>query len=418
MISWKRKEWIEKRVRFPENNDFEEDRKDSNIEVKEFSKIEELSGSLDIQYVDDKLMHSVIENDKQVVEEGKIIEESTNRGMGGFTPDLAFENMVKNYSMTKKIMGPSLIKFLTGYDADYIEKNIGVPEFQKELLDKMKEKAQQMRNKNLMRKDGSFTDKGLELASLVVYIKQLDNLFPKGIQGERIHKKAAQYGDKEYAKPYHKGDRYKDLAIKKSIKTAIRRGHDKLLVEDFKTYDRKSKGEVSIVFALDSSGSMKGDKIGTCKRAGVALAYNAIKEKDKVGLIVFGKEITTEIPPTKDFSTLLKAITGITASSETDLALMLRKAIELFPPGNITKHLLILTDALPTRGDSPEEKALDAVAIAKAAGITISLIGIRLDKKGKEFAERMTDIGQGKLYSVRDLDDIGTLVLEDYYDVR
>ena len=40
---------------------------------------------------------------------------------------------------------------------------------------------------------------------------------------------------------------------------------------------------------------MKGPKIGACKRAGIALAYKAIEEKDKVGLIVFGILIGVEV---------------------------------------------------------------------------------------------------------------------------
>ena len=43
---------------------------------------------------------------------------------------------------------------------------------------------------------------------------------------------------------------------------------------------------------------------------------------------------------------------------ETDIVATLRKAIELFPSEGITKHLMLITDALPTVGEEPEKDTL------------------------------------------------------------
>ncbi|MEK6869711.1 MAG: VWA domain-containing protein, partial [Nanoarchaeota archaeon] len=235
--------------------------------------------------------------------------------------------------------------------------------------------------------------------------------------GEKIHKRASIYGAKEDTRIYKKSDRYKDIAIKKSAKLAIRRGHKKLEEKDLKVYERQSRGQSYIIYALDASGSMKGAKIDACKRAGIALAYKAIDEKDKVGLIVFGSEIKTIVEPTSDFPYLLKNIAAAKASMETDIVATLRKAIELFPSDNITKHLILITDALPTVGEEPEKDTLKEVSIARNKGITISLIGINLNEKGKKLAEKIVELGQGKLYVVKDVENVDSVVLEDYYGV-
>ena len=91
---------------------------------------------------------------------------------------------------------------------------------------------------------------------------------------------------------------------------------------------------------------------------------------------------------------------------------------ELFPSGDVTNHLVILTDALPTVGKEPEEETLKAVSLARAAGITISVIGIKLDEKGEKLAKQIADLGEGRFYIVRDLKRLDKLVLEDYYSVR
>jgi len=389
---------------------------DSQQQIHEKDEIEELTGKLSSQE-ERKLMHSVLENDKETIEKGKLIRDSINQGLDAFTPDLIYQQLVKNYSMAKHIFGPSLLKLATGYNPDYIEKNINIPEFQKELRFRIQKNIEKLKEEGLLDRDSEISEKGIELASLVMYFEELDKITPKGILGGKIHKKTSIYGGKEDIRTYKKSDRYKDIAIKKSVKLAIRRGHKKLHEKDLKVFERQSKGQSYIVYALDASGSMKGSKIDACKRAGIALAYKAIDEKDKVGLIVFGSEIKTIVEPTQDFSYLLKNITSAKASRETDLAASLRKSIELFPNDDITKHLILITDALPTIGKEPEQETLQEVSIARNKGITISLIGINLNEKGKKLAEKIVELGEGKLYIVKNIENIDKIVLEDYYGI-
>ncbi len=388
---------------------------DKRQQIPEKEEIEELTGKLSFQKVEKKLMHSVLENDKGTIEKGKLIKDCINQGLNSFTPDLIYQQLVKNYSMAKHIFGPSLLKLATGYNSDYIKKNINIPEFQKELRFRIERNIERLKEQELLEKDNEISEKGIELASLVIYFEELDKIIPKGILGQKIYKKASIYGSKEDVRNYKKDDRYKDIAIKKSVKLAIRRGHKKLGKKDLKVYERQSRGQSYIVYALDASGSMKGEKIDACKRAGIALAYKAIDEKDKVGLIVFGSEIKTIVEPTNNFSFLIKSITSARASKETDLVATLRKAIELFPPENLTKHLILITDALPTIGKEPEKETLEEVSIARNKGITISLIGINLNEKGKKLAEKIVELGEGKLYIVKDVENIDKIVLEDYY---
>ena len=390
---------------------------DSSQFIDEKEDIEELTGKLSFQNVEQKLMHSVLENDKETIEKGKLIRDCINQGLNSFTPDLLYQQLVKNYSMAKHIFGPSLIKLATGYSPDYIKKNINIPEFQKELRSRIEKNIEKLKEEGLLEKNNEITDKGIELASLVMYFEELDKITPKGILGEKIHKRVSIYGGKEDVRNYRKSDRYRDIAIKKSVKLAIRRGHRKLDEKDLQVYERQSKGENYIVYALDASGSMKGAKIDACKRAGIALAYKAINEKDKVGLIVFGSEIKTIVKPTNDFPFLIKNITSARASRETDLVATLRKSLELFPNEDITKHLILITDALPTIGKEPEKETLEEASNAKNKGITISLIGINLNEKGKKLAEKIVELGEGKLYMIKNLENIDKIVLEDYYSV-
>ena len=394
-----------------------EEEKTKIPELHELEPINELSGKLSMQHVEDKLMRSVLHNDKAVIEKGKLIADSINQGIGSLVPDILFEQLVKNYGIAKKIYGESIIRYASGYSPDYVKKNIKIPEFRKELKKQMEERIFKLKQDGILEDDSSISEKGVELASIILYVEELDNIMPKGILGEKVSKKNFIYGDRDHYRNYRKGDRYRSIALKETAKLAIRRGHKKIIQDDLIVFDKKKKGSISIIYGIDASASMKGKKLETAKKAGIALAYKACDEKDNVGLIVFGSEVKKELPPTDNFSELLKEITRIRASTQTDFVKMIKKSIELFPEGNITRHLLLLTDALPTVGKNPEVKTLEAVADAKNHKITISLIGISLDKKGIKLAEKIAEHGDGKLYIVKDLEELDKIVLEDYYSL-
>ncbi|HLC66864.1 MAG TPA: VWA domain-containing protein, partial [Candidatus Nanoarchaeia archaeon] len=391
---------------------------EEEVTVDQFSHAEAVHGSLDFQLLEPKLMHSIIENDEQAVGEAQIITALLNHNIQSFTPDLIMQQYTRDYRSAERLYGQRFLVQLSGYEEQYVQRNIHIPEFQRELKKKLQEQLTNLKKDKLVSGSGEITEKGLELAALLLYTEELEKLMPKGLRGERMHRKAALYGSKETLKAFTRGDRYRDLALKHSMKIAVRRGHATLEPEDLRSFRRESKGHCDLIYALDASGSMRGKKIELCKKAGIALAYAALRQKDRVGLLVFGKEIKEAIPPTQRFGQLLKAIANIHASAETDFAATIKKAIELFPRGEGTKHLLLITDALPTAGENPEADALKQTAIAAQAGITISLIGINLDFRGKKFGEKLVELGRGRFSIVKNLEQLDAVVLEDYYAQR
>ncbi len=387
---------------------------DLEQEVAEIEKAETAEGKLNKQYVEDKLMNSVLAGDKQTIEQAELIQEATNRSIGSFTPDLLMAQMVNNFSMARQLYGDKMIKLLTGYDPNYIERNMKIPEFKKELKNAVNSFIARMKDNKIVDEEGTITEKGAELGALVL-VKELDQFIAKEKMGEKTSKRVSHYGEKTGFRNYKKGDRFIDLSVKRSVHRAIKRGRQKLSPEDLIIAEREGKGKISLILALDASASMKGNKIETCKRAGVALAHKAINEQDEVGLVVFGSEIKNAISPTKDLNTLISSISSVKTSRQTDVAAMIFKSIELFPLSSHTKHLIILTDALPTVGKDPEIETLQATSAAHSAGITVSIIGVQLDKAGVKLAEQIAQIGEGRFILVKNLGQLGQFILEDYY---
>ncbi|MFQ5620768.1 MAG: hypothetical protein ACE5FT_02920, partial [Candidatus Nanoarchaeia archaeon] len=236
-------------------------------------------------------MSSVIQSDKSKIEDGKLLNEAINKGLMSFTPDLMMSQIAKNYQLAEQLYGETILKLVSGYSADYIRKNINIPEFQRELAKILKENIERLKEDNLLEKDGTIAEQGYELAAYNLYIQELQNLVPTGHLGQRVHKHHAHYGERAETRPYRKGDRLKDFAAKQSVKIALRRGHKQLHSEDLRSFDRQKQGEVYVIYGIDASGSMKGNKLEAAKKAGVALSYQAISKRDHAGLIVFGSEI-------------------------------------------------------------------------------------------------------------------------------
>jgi Mg-chelatase subunit ChlD len=345
-----------------------------------------------------------------------MLESGINQGLFAFNPEMMYESIVRDLTMAEKIYGESFLRYASGYDGNALKKNIKFPEFQREVKNKLKQKERELKDEGLLDDDGKFSEKGYDLASIVLYMQELDDLRAKGL-GDKKTKKAQMYGEKENVRNFRSHDRYRDIAIKSSIRKALRRGHTTLGKEDLRVFERDSRGKINIIYGLDASGSMKGKKIELCKKAGIALAYKAIDEQDKVGLIVFGSEIEGVVYPTNNFEEFIRAITKVSPKKQTDIALTIEKAIEMFPKENVTKHLVLITDAVPTVGNDPNKDTLVLVERAAGYGITISVIGIDLTAEGISLAKKITEIGSGRLYIIKDANNLDRIVLQDYYSL-
>jgi len=380
----------------------------------ELTPLDEISGKVASDPEEKRLMRSVLESDEEVINDGKLITSAINTGIGAFTPDMLFDKLVTNYRTAKSIYGESFLQEISGYGESTIERNLHIGEFKQELKKRIKDRIDKLKDEGLIDKEGMMTEKAMKLSKIILYTEELDRLAARGLLGEREHKKSYSYGMKDEIRKFSR-DRYRDISVRKTVKLAVRRKHSEIKKEDLVAFERKSKGKRNIIYALDASGSMKGRKLIQCKKAGIALAYKAIEEKDKIGLVVFGKEVKSKITPTNDFRKLLDKITRITAKEKTNIGATIKEAISMFPKEEATKHLILITDAMPTSGETPEKETLEAVSAASNKGITVSVIGINLKKEGQEIAERIAEVGRGRLFTVRDLENMDRIVLEDYY---
>lgn len=355
-----------------------------------------------------------MDHDDSDIDDGKFVNEMTDRNMSSFQPDMMLSQMVQNYKNAEKIHGPSMIREATGMSNEKIERNIRLPEFQKELKSRLSAKARELEDKGILNRKGEILDTGRALGTLQMFAAEIDRIEATGMSGERFHQKEDRHGMKNDSRPFHKGDSFKDIAWKQVIKKTARRGHTNITRDDLVTHTRQAKGEICLIYAIDASGSMRGNKITMAKRAGVALCYKSTQNNDDTGIIIFSDKIQKQVTPTKEFFPLLDAMSEIQAAKQTDIAFAIEQSIEMFPDKKITKHLLFLTDAQTTVGADPKKLCLETASKAAALGITISIIGLEIDEETREFTQELTAITGGRLYIVDSSEGLESLVLRDY----
>jgi Mg-chelatase subunit ChlD len=382
------------------------ERKDEDVSVEVEEEAEELTGKMDSNPEDQKLMHSVMENDEQTVNDGKLLQDALNVGLGNFTPDMMFEKLIKNYEETAELFGETILREVTGFEPSSLERNIRIPEFKRLLKEQLSQRLKKLQERGMLDKQYGITDQGFLLAALVLIKDELDHLQTTGFgKREQEEKRDSLSQDVTQRK-----QSYKHLALRKTLHVVARRGHKDVLKEDIRYFEQESEGKISIVYCLDASGSMKGKKLALAKRAGVALAYEAIANGDDVGLVAFGSQAEITMEPSKRFMEFVQALVELKAKYETDIATAIRSALPLL--NTKSKHIVLLTDGLHTTGSV--EEVLAAAQEAKDQDVSISIIGINLDKEGEDISQKIIDVTQGRFYRVQNVQELDLLILEDY----
>jgi Mg-chelatase subunit ChlD len=347
-------------------------------------------------------------------DESMLLEEMTAHGIGSFQPDIMMQNLTERYSHAEKLYGKTLITLATGFDSEYVKRNIRIPEFQKELEKQLKRQKQQLTEKGLI-ENGSLTDKAYVLATQMMLTEEIEKMYKASFNEGRGMEKSL-HGEHESAKPYN-NERYHDIAIRESIRMSVRRRHEGIRREDIRAYQNISRPQREIVLAVDMSGSMKGDKIVKARRAFAALLAHSLAKNDSVGLLLFNTKKIAGHHTKTPAEIMLRSLISNTPAGKTSLNTAIMDSLNLFSSDKSSRHIMLVTDANPTQGEDPYKNTIEAASIAKERGITVSFIAIKPERKSEEFATKIVEMTRGRYYKAEE-NSLGHIVLQDYESFR
>ncbi len=132
-----------------------------------------------------------------------------------------------------------------------------------------------------------------------------------------------------------------------------------------------------VIFVLDTSGSMEGDKISQAKEA-LKYVLSHLNEEDRFNVITFSTGVNLyadELQPASEGSEARSFIDDLHARGGTNIHRALLEALEM-ARGERPQVIIFLTDGLPTEGVTDVERIIEEVKEAASKGVRLFAFGV------------------------------------------
>jgi len=157
-----------------------------------------------------------------------------------------------------------------------------------------------------------------------------------------------------------------------------------------------------IIFVIDTSGSMKSQKIVAVKEA-VTQIVNSLQSDQEIGIISFSQKVSTILQPTHDFTKALKQIDSLFAGGDTSMYDAIAAGFAITSAVH-PSQIVLLSDGEDTTSALPLDQLL---VTASTAGIPVNAIGIQVAVGQRAILSSIAKASGGNYYEVN---DISTLI--------
>jgi Ca-activated chloride channel homolog len=139
----------------------------------------------------------------------------------------------------------------------------------------------------------------------------------------------------------------------------------------------------TVVFVVDRSGSMSGEKIEQAKGA-AKFVLNNLREGDLFNIVAYDSEISTFRPELEKFNANTRTaasgfINGLYAGGSTDIHGALKRALGMLVDNKRPTYVLFLTDGLPTSGETGEAAIVKHAEEANQVHARVFAFGVGYD---------------------------------------
>jgi Mg-chelatase subunit ChlD len=171
--------------------------------------------------------------------------------------------------------------------------------------------------------------------------------------------------EKAEVRRYKKGDVYRDISIRHTLKEMIKQGKTLKDIgqKEFRAFEKKPVAQLDIVLCVDVSASMKEQsKLRYAKLALAGLAKAALDKQDRVGIVAFSNVGNVIAPLTDDYRAIMNSVIRLRADQYTNIGnglLHARNMLLRDKSGN-KKHIILISDGQPNAALSADAKREDS----------------------------------------------------------
>lgn len=270
-------------------------------------------------------------------------------------------------------------------------------------------------------------------------------------KGQMLEKRAFKKEhetDKTDIRRYQRGDVFKDISIRHTLRRMLRKGKtfEDINYTDLRAFKKKPANQLDIAVCVDISASMKeGGKLRYAKMAVAELAKAAIDKGDRMGIIAFSNLGEIVVPLTGKLQPLMEATMTLRSEQYTNIGNGLRVARGLLQKdcNSNAKFIILITDGEPNAALSEDsrgagyyarvaefsrETTMDAKrtmgaqhALAEAARtrrkhMKISVVYIcpagKVDRESERVSRDIARLGGGRFHKVRAIERLPFETLE------
>lgn len=337
-----------------------------------------------------------------------------NRNISSVSSKFLATSLVRDFQTALATFGGDFLEQLTGLGLTELELLVRRPDAVGKLEQLIEKNVKSLQDQGWIDEEGP-TETALSALALDTITRELAALSKLGL-GD--HHSLRPHGREEFQelKPFRR-ERFRDLALRPSVRTALRHRHSRLERSDLKAEKKLKAIGVDFVFCLDVSGSMRAEKLEMCKQAAVGLAYLSLSESDRVAVISFRKTAEVVSNFGEPLEAVARKVVALRPGGTTSVAAGIRLALSLFEDKSRDHHIFLITDALPTEGEKPTEESKEQAANVQPDA-TLTVVGIGLVPEGQKIGAELAGLGSGRFYELSEAKNLNQVMLEDRAAVR
>jgi Ca-activated chloride channel family protein len=173
----------------------------------------------------------------------------------------------------------------------------------------------------------------------------------------------------------------------------------------------------TVVFVVDRSGSMSGEKMEQAREA-LKFVLNNLREGDTFNIVAYDSAVETFKPELEKFTdeTRVEAtafVNGLFAGGTTNIDGALDRAFGMLRDDQRPAYVIFLTDGLPTFGETNEAKIVENAEHANKVRARVFSFGVGFDLNSR-LLDKLSRSGHGQSQFVRPNEDIEDAVSSFY----